>query len=134
MGCLLLAIDGWDAMLPTKTNQRCKCDFGRFTLQRTHGFSEHRFADRYTVQAPHQISIQPAFDAMGFTQLVQISISHHHFWLNPRPDLTRSYRLGTKPDGTGSPGGEPKGDRPNPGCNIEVGRRHRTDAKAQLVI
>jgi hypothetical protein len=35
---------------------------------------------------------------MGFTLLVQVSIGHHHFWLYPCPDLTRSFRLGTKPD------------------------------------
>ena len=70
MGGLLLAIDGCDAVLSAKTNQRCQCYFGSIALQRKHGLSKYRFANRHAVQATHQISVQPAFDAVGFTQLV----------------------------------------------------------------
>ena len=65
MGRVLLAVDEWNPLATTHTDQSRQGDFGSIGCQGEHGFTENSTTHANAVQATHESAPYPGFDGVG---------------------------------------------------------------------
>lgn len=95
---VLLAVDHGDKMRATKGNQRCKCNFRCIRSVAKHRLAKNHATEINAIQATHQTTVNPGFNAVGMSVAVKLAVSLDHLFHNPSSRLTISTLACARPD------------------------------------
>ena len=84
---ILLAVNHCYVVCATKCHQCAQRYFGSIGLVRKHRLPKHHAAQIDAIQPARQLAVYPGFNTVRVARPVQVAISLHHIWNNPRAGL-----------------------------------------------
>jgi hypothetical protein len=116
-----LGIEERESALDHTRGEMDQRHFARIALAREHALAEECSAEAHTIEPPHQLSVPPAFDAVGVAPAMKRRIDLRDLGVDPTVVATGS-RFGAGADhlGEGCIGGDPETVAPD-GAGKTVG-------------